>query len=132
MYVKDRRHSRRLQVRLLFSVSICRKSNGNGSTKREHLLKGHTRDISARGLALNLPQVHLDGRHLAAEGLELQLILELPGDPVSIVIMPRRYERLGDAELGCSYLVGAQIIHMSDEDRERYLSFITQGLEGKS
>jgi hypothetical protein len=127
VYVKDRRRAPRLGIRLLFSVSVCRNGNGNGS-HREHVLKGHTRDLSTNGLALNVPQVHLDGHHLAAGGRELQLKLELPGGPISMTVIPRRYERLEESELGCNYLIGAQISGISEEDRLRYLAFIAQSL----
>ncbi len=83
------------------------------------------------GLALNVPQIHLDGYHLAADGRELQLRLEIPGGPISMRVIPKRYERLEEAELGCHYLIGAQISQMGDEDRARYLSFVGQGLAGK-
>jgi hypothetical protein len=46
-------------------------------------------------------------------------------------VAPRRYERLDEPELGCMYLVGVQIVHIDEEDRKRYLSFIAQGMEGK-
>ncbi len=129
IYVKDRRQSPRLRVRLLFTVSMKRQANGNGSGRRERLMKGHTRDISMKGLALNVPQVHLDGHHLAAEGRELELTLELPGGPITMLVVSRRYEQLEDAELGCNYLIGARIVQIDDEDRARYLSFINEGLE---
>ena len=140
VYFRDRRLSPRLNVRLLFSVSvyrkandngICRSGNGNGSQHRERVLRGHTRDIGIGGLALNVPQVHLDGHHLAAGERELQLRLELPGGPITMRVIPRHYERLEEAELGCNYLIGAEISQIEDEDRERYSSFIAQGLEGK-
>lgn len=130
-YVKDRRRSPRLRLRLLFSVSIVRTTNGNGSQRLERLLNGHTRDISLNGLALNVPQIHLDGHHLAADGCELKLRLELPGGPISMMVIPRRYERLEEAELGCTYLMGVHISQMDEEDRRRYLSFVAQGLAGK-
>jgi len=130
VYIKDRRRSPRLRVRLLFSVSVCRSPNGNGY-HRERVLKGHTRDISMNGLALNVPQVHLDGHHLVAGGRELQLSLELPGGPISMLVIPKRYERLEESELGCSYLIGARISRIDDEDRGRYLSFIAQAFAGK-
>ncbi len=82
-----------------------------------------------KGLALNVPQVHLDGHHLAAEGRELELTLELPGGPITMLVVSRRYEQLEDAELGCNYLIGARIVQIDDEDRARYLSFINEGLE---
>jgi hypothetical protein len=130
IYFKDRRRSPRLRVRLLFSVSL--RSNGGSSRHNEHTLRGHTRDISANCLALNLPLAHLDGHHLAAEERELQLNLELPDGPTSMVVIPTRYERLDEAELGCSYLIAVRIVQITDEDRERYSSFIARGLEGRS
>jgi hypothetical protein len=130
VYVKDRRRSPRLRIRLLFSISVCRSPNGNGP-HRERVLKGHTRDISMNGLALNVPQVHLDGHHLAASERELQLRLELPGGPISMLVIPKRYERFDEAELGCNYLIGVQISKIDDEDRRRYLSFIAQALAGE-
>ena len=60
IYVKDRRRSPRLRVRLLFSVSVCRQPNGNGLSQRGRPLRGHTRDLSMQGLALNVPQIHVD------------------------------------------------------------------------
>lgn len=127
-YIKDRRRSPRLRSRLLFSISVCRSPTGNGTRRAEPVLKGHTRDISLRGMALNLPQVHLEGLHLAAESRELRVSLELPDGEVSMLVIPRRYERLEEAELGCSYLIGAEIIKISDEDHQRYLEFIAEGL----
>lgn len=131
IYISDRRQSPRLRIRLLFSLSISRSARGNGSQQREHTLKGHTRDVSAHGLALTVSQVHLDGYHLAAEERQLQLTLELPDGPVSMIVVPSRYEMLDESELGCKYLLGVQIEEISDADRDRYLNFITQGL-GKS
>ena len=131
-YLKDRRRSPRLCVRLVLSISVLRKANSNGTTAVSRTMKGHTRDISAKGLAMLLPQVHLGGYHLAAEGRELHLKLELPDGTIAMTVLPRRYEMLDDAELGCNYLIGAKIVEMSDQDRKRLESFIKQGLSGHS
>ena len=129
MFVKDRRSSSRLRVRLLFSISVGRKANGNSSGHLERLLKGHTQDLSQDGLALNVPQVHLDGHHLATEERDLQLKLELPDGPISMLVTTMHYERLDEVELGYGYLIGVRIVQISDEDRRLYLTFITQGLQ---
>ena len=130
VYFKDRRQSPRLRTRLSFTISLCRKSNGNGLQPRAHALKGYTRDMSMKGLALLVPKVHLDGHHLAAEGRELQLVLELPGGSISMQIIPHRYEQLEISESGCTYLIGAKIVQIGDEDRERYSIFISKTLAG--
>lgn len=133
VYFKDRRQSPRLRVRLLFAVSIYRAGNGNGSGRRAQGLMGHTRDISCNGLALLVPQVHVDGHHLAADGRELEVRLEMgSSEPIRMVVMPRRYERLEDAELGCAYLIGVRIVRMEEADRMRYLSFFNEGLENRA
>ena len=133
VYFKDRRQSPRLRVRLLFALSINRGEKGNGSGRRAPGLMGHTRDISCNGLALLVPQVHVDGHHLAAEGRELELRLEMgSSEPISMVVMPRRYERLEDAELGCTYLIGVRIVRIDEADRMRYLSFFHEGLENRA
>jgi hypothetical protein len=128
LFVNDRRQSPRLRVRLLFTLSIRRTTNGNGLNKRKKVLHGHTRDISSSGLALLVPQAHLDGHHLAAAGGNLEVNLELPGGPISMIVGPRRYEQLEKSELGCTYLIGARIVNIEDDDRARYLSFISEGL----
>ena len=130
VYFKDRRHSPRVQARLPFTISLCRKSNGNGPQPRAHALKGYTRDMSMKGLALLVPKVHLDGHHLAAEGRELQLALELPGGSISMQIIPHRYEQLEVSESGCTYVIGAKIVQIDDEDRARYSIFIRESLAG--
>jgi hypothetical protein len=128
VYFHDRRQSPRLRVRLLFKVSIPRPINGNGSGKPAHCLNGHTRDISAKGLALLVPHVHLNGRHLATDGCGLEVRLEIGSEIMQMLVMPERYERLDEAELGCAYLIGARIVKIDEGDRHRYLSYITEGL----
>ena len=129
VYFKDRRQSPRLRVRLVFSVGIKREVSGNGSNRRAKTLQGHTRDVSAKGMALLVPQAHLDGHHLAAEG-ELKVELQIgSGDPISMIVAPRRYERLEEAELGCAYLIGVRIMKINEADQARYLSFIREGLD---
>lgn len=132
LYFKDRRESPRLRTRLVFTVSIHVPTNGNGNghARPAQTLKGHTRDISADGVALLLPQINLNGHHLAAEGRELEVRLESgAGAPIRMLVVPRRYERLEDTELGCGYLIGARIVTLDDADRLRYLSLVSEGLQ---
>jgi c-di-GMP-binding flagellar brake protein YcgR len=131
VYFKDRRQSPRLRVRLVFNVGIKRDEvKSNGANRRAKTLQGHTRDLSAKGMALLVPQAHLDGHHLAAEGRELKVELQIgSGDSISMIVAPRRYERLEEAELGCAYLIGVRIMKISEPDQARYLSFIHEGLE---
>ena len=135
VYFKDRRQKPRLRTRVLFTVSIHRPSSGNGNgnapRKAADYLKGHTRDLSVTGLALLVPRVHLNGHHLAAEGREIEIKLELGRfGPITFLGVPRRYERLEDSELGCNYLIGVRIVQMDEADRLSYATFINEGLAG--
>ena len=132
VYFKNRRQSPRLRVRLVFTIALHRATSGNESNRWSQSLKGHTRDISTNGLALLVPQVHLHGHHLAAEGRELELRLELGGDQIMMIVVPNRYEHLDTAELGCNYLIGARIVRIDEIDRQRYLSFIGAGVQNQS
>jgi hypothetical protein len=132
VYFKDRRQSPRLHTRVLFSISVRRKAKSNGAPAADRTLKGHTRDVSIKGLGMLLPQVHLDGHHLAAEGRELSVMLELPSGVMPLVVLPKRYEKLDESELGCDYLIGAKIIQISPVDLVRLQSFITRGLSGQA
>ena len=76
-----------------------------------------------------LPQVHLEGHHLAADGRELHVLLELPAGAIPLVVIPRRYEKLDESELGCNYLIGAKIIQITDEDRKRLETYIARGVK---
>ena len=129
MYFKDRRRSPRLRVRLAFSLSVIRQTKLKRLNGNDRALKGHTRDISANGLALLLPQIQLDGYHLASEDREMQLVLELAGGVVSMVVVPNRYEKLERAELGCNYLIGARIVRIDEADKVRYQDFMKRTLE---
>lgn len=129
MFFKDRRRSPRMRVRLAFSLSVVRQTKIKRLNSCDHVLKGHTRDLSANGLALLLPQIQLDGYHLASEGREMQLVLELSGGVVSMVVVAKRYEKLERAELGCNYLIGARIVRIDEADRVRYQDFMTRELQ---
>lgn len=129
IYFHDRRQSPRLRARLMFRVSIPRPLNGNGSGRPTHFLTGHTRDISANGLGLLVPCVHLNGRHLTADGCTLEVRLDLgTEEKIRMLVVPERYERLDDSELGCTYLIGARIVEIDEAERHRYLTYVTEGL----
>ena len=132
-YFEDRRQSPRLRVRLQFTVAMHRTTRGLSLRRRPQCLKGHTQDISHKGVALLVPQIHLDGRHLAADGRELELHLEIGnGEPIVMLVTPNRYERLDEAELGCSHLIGAHIASMDEREKIRYENFLNERLRAQT
>ena len=120
-YIGDRRRAPRRRLRLPFSLSLLdAPPNANGARRRSPTLEGYTRDVSATGLALILPAIRIGEHYLIGEGRNLRLIIEFPTGPLQVDVTPVRYERLGEDETEKGYLVGVQIIEMSDQDRARY------------
>lgn len=125
-FVADRRGAPRVGVCLPFGISI-HGTNGNGG--RERLLEGFTRDVSASGLGLIVRTVRVDSYYIFVDGRPRKLVLQLPGGPVTMLVLPVRSERLGES--GDGYVIGAQITVIGDEDRQRYLEYLLSALNSR-
>ena len=121
--VGDRRHSKRLKVRLPFSLSLASLTRNLNGTKRVNSVEGHTLDLSPNGLALVVPAITLGEHHLVGENRSLSIKLELPGGPVEMQVMPVRYQSLDEHETETGYLIATRIISMSDEDRAKFVNY---------
>jgi hypothetical protein len=124
--VGNRRQSPRLKTKLPLTVSIAGRQTKAAATgaRRAPVLSGHTRDLSATGLAFILPSILLGEQHLTGEGRTLHISLELPAGPIMIQAVPARYERLEEEATEKLYLIGARITKMSDEDRARFEEYL--------
>jgi c-di-GMP-binding flagellar brake protein YcgR len=123
-YVGNRRRAQRYHVRLSVSVAPAPKARPVRVSVDRNALYGHTRDISSTGLALILPAIRISNVYLAGEGRELEILLEHEDDPVVVYATPVRYEKLDEEAEEKGYLLGVQIVEMSDADRERYMSLL--------
>jgi hypothetical protein len=121
----DRRHSKRLKVRLRFRLSLASPAKNLNGTRRIIRLEGHTLDLSEKGLALIVPAITLDEHHLVAENRGLNVELELPEGPVEMQVAPVRYESLQDHKTETGYLIAVKIIGMSEEGRIKYAGYIS-------
>lgn len=81
-------------------------------------------DVSANGLALVVPTILLGEHHLIGENRRLKVELELPQGPVTMQVMPLRYESLEEDKTETGYLIGAKIVEMSDDDRELFTQYV--------
>lgn len=91
---------------------------------------GRTRDLSADGLAVIVPSLIIEGRHIDSPQCTLRIaILELPTGHVEMDAVPVRYEQLGEDSAEVGHLIGLRIAQMSDADRTRYSEFL-RTLEG--
>ena len=122
-FIGNRRHSRRVRVRLRFTLSLSDpRVNTNGS-RRLPTLDGHTLDISITGLALIVSAIRIGEHYLAGADRKLHVKLELPSGPVEMKVVTVRYEDLED---GSGYLIGARILEMSDADRKSFDKYVSK------
>jgi len=118
------RYVTHLEVGLALNVTLP----GAGGRKDESQpvrLAGYTRDVSASGLALIVPSIRVGGQYLTGENRRLRIMLKLPTGPVEIHATPVRYSPIDDDDgVDTGYLVGVQIVSMSDEDRALFNAYL--------
>jgi c-di-GMP-binding flagellar brake protein YcgR len=119
-----------LLARVPWSVSIFdAKANAAGHAASVPSLKGHTRDISATGLALVVPAIRIGERYLTGPDRQLRITLELPSGYIELQAAPVRYERLDNGDADTGYLIGTHINSIDEPDRARLVSYL-QTLKG--
>jgi DNA-binding response OmpR family regulator len=124
----DRRVSARYKVhraaRLLFTIARSDLEASSNSAPESLSVIGHTRDISTHGLSLVVPGLHVrDSELFGIEGL-LKLTLSLPTGIVDIEAAPVRYEWLDEESEKKSFLIGARITGIRDDERVRFDQYV--------
>ena len=120
-FIGNRRHSRRVCVRLSFTLSLSDPRVSSNGARRLPKLDGHTLDISATGLALVVPAIRIGEHYLAGADRKLHIKLELPSGPVEMKVTTVRYESMEDES---GYLIGARILEMSDTDKVSFEKYV--------
>ena len=124
-FIADRRLAKRRHVRLPLTVCLMTSARLNGS--RRPSIPGHSLDLSRAGLSAVVPAIRIQDHYLAGGSQRLLIRLELPAAPVEMQVVTVRYEQYQD-EVG--YLIGVNILEMSEPDRARYEEYLT-GLRKK-
>ena len=125
-FVGNRRHSKRVQARLKFTISLSDPRVRSNGSRRLPTLDGHTLDLSSTGLALVVPAIRIGEHYLAGAERKLYIKLELPSGPVEMKVATVRYESLEESSEETGYLIGARISEMSDEDRATYNAYVAK------
>ena len=90
-------------------------------------MSGETVDVSKTGIAFLVPQIRIKENYLVGQERPLNVEIDLPGGRVRMQVIGRRYEREGIHLSDERYLVGAEIVEMSKQDREIYNQFLRYG-----
>lgn len=123
-FVGDRRRAKRKNARLAFTLSLAGPAIKLNGSRQSANLKGHTLDVSLKGIALVVPTILLGEHHLIGENRKLMVQLELPTGAVEMRVVPIRYESLEEHRTETGYLIGAKIVEMVETDRARFTEYV--------
>lgn len=93
----------------------------------DSFLRGETLDLSETGIGFLVPSIRINEKYLVGQERPLNVELDLAGKRVRMRVMGVRYERVGIHVSIEHYLIGAAITDMSEEDRNAYEHFLTNG-----
>lgn len=94
-------------------------------------MNGETHDLSKTGIAFIVPSIRIQENYLVGESRVLNAELDLPGGKVRMQITGRRYEQIGQHISSARFLIGAEIVKISPEEREVYEDFLKFGNKRK-
>lgn len=123
-FVGNRRSASRYEAKLRCSVSLVGGKAGANGAQRAPSLEGHTRDLSATGMGLEMPAIRTGEHYLTGEGRTLLVEIELPGGAIRMQAVAVRYERLEQDETRMGYLIGTRIMEMNEQDRARLMAYL--------
>jgi hypothetical protein len=118
------RFTTHLETRLVVNVSLLDAGHKPEGTRGHAVLAGFTRDVSASGLGIFLPDIRIGKLSVTRADRALRIMLGLPGDAVEIHALPVRHVEVEEGGESAGYLVGVRIIKMSERDRSRYDAFL--------
>jgi hypothetical protein len=120
-----RRHD--YQMPIIISFEQC-KNTGKKDETINLSVRGETKDMSKTGIAFIVPSIRLREYYLVGENRTLDVELNLPDGKVKMQVVGQRYEQLSDEHSSTnSYIIGASISEMADDDRSVYEDFLRVG-----
>ena len=125
----ERRTSARKQFQVPVKVCFAPELNPLNLTAscEELFLSGETVDLSDTGIGFIVSFIRIKEKYLVGQERLLNVELDLAGKKVRMQMMGRRYERVGIHASTEKYLVGASIMDMTPEDRQKYEYFLKNG-----
>lgn len=104
------------------------KTTGNLHITMEGLgISGEMADISKTGIAFVVPSIRVKEFYLVGQERRLNVEIDLPGGKVKMKVLGRRYEKVGQHISAERYLVGAEIVDMTNADRQLYEAHLRYG-----
>ncbi|MBX3245391.1 MAG: PilZ domain-containing protein [Acidobacteria bacterium] len=123
-----KKHS--LPIKVTFEPLV---STGKLMSPTEKLfITGETSDLSRTGVGFIVSSIRVRENYLVGQDRRLTAEIDLPGGKIRMKIIGRRYEKVGIHLSTERFLIGAEIVEISDADRERYDHFLKFGKRKKA
>jgi hypothetical protein len=124
-YVGNRRRTPRYNARLDVEITLLEKVRTKNVAVGKTVIRGHTRDVSTRGLGLVVHSIRVGEHYLTGEDRILRVTLKCPTGSVTIDCLPARYEKLDENGEEDGYLIGAGIAEVAEESRARWQDYLS-------
>lgn len=118
-----RRHS--ASIKVWFDPDI--NSPHGREIARASCVIGETVDISRTGVAFLVPSIRINEKYLVGHERPLNVEIDLPTGKVGLRLLGKRYEKVGIHVSTERFLVGAQILEISGNDKDNYELFLRKG-----
>lgn len=125
----ERRASARKRYQVPLKVCFAPEKNPHNITRscQEEFLSGESVDLSETGIAFVVAAIRIKEKYLVGQERLLNVEMDVAGKVVRMQVLGKRYERVGIHDSTERYLVGAVIVDMSPEDRQKYEFFLKNG-----
>jgi len=112
--------------KLCVPVTISLESDKTANAKTLYL-KGETKDLSKSGVAVVVPSIRVQEKYLVGENRTIFAQLDLPNGKIKVQLLGCRYEQLGIHDSVSTYLIGARIIDITEDERALYEEYLKHG-----
>jgi hypothetical protein len=131
--VAERSHSARKKhnapIKIVFEPTLA---TGKLHSPVEKLyISGETFDLSNTGVGFIVSAIRVRENYLVGQDRVLNAEIDLPNGKIKMKLVGRRYERVGMHLSAERYLIGAEIVKISPNDREAYEHFLKYGIRRK-
>ena len=127
--VAERRAS--VRRRYNFPVKVCFAPEQNSAVRSqgrcdEAFLSGETTDISATGIGFVVSAIRIKEKYLVGQDRLLNVELDVSGSKIRMQVRGVRYERVGIHLSTERYIIGAEVVGMSEDDEAAYTDLLNR------
>jgi len=129
----ERSHAARIKCSVPIKITFEQAKNTAKLTQPSSplFITGETCDLSGSGIAFIVSSIRVKENYLVGQDRVLIAELDLPDGKIQMKVVGKRYEQVGVHVSTEKYLIGAEIVDISEADREAYDYFLKFGRKRK-